>query len=131
MAQDIIYTAQAAHALPAATLAYVGDAVYELYVREHLLQHGHLKNYDLHKTAEKLVSARAQSGLVEALLPLLSDDEMRSYSRGRNTHLSVSKRNNPVTHCRATGFESVFGFLHLTGQRERIDALLTQLLTWE
>ncbi len=133
MAQDIslngkIYTAAQAHELPALTLAYIGDAAYELYVRQFLLDGGHIKNGDLHRACTAFVSAPAQSDCVEAILPHLNDDEMRSYSRGRNAKLPVGKKSNPIVHCRATGLETVLGFLYLTGQRTRLEELLSYIL---
>ena len=133
MAQDIIFhrkalTAAEAHALPALTLAYIGDAVYELAVRDFLLSGGRVKNCDLHKTCTSYVSAPAQSELADRLLGTLDDDEARAYGRGRNAKLSVGKKSNPAVHCRATGFEAVLGFLYLTGRTDRLESLLSQIL---
>jgi len=103
-----------------ATLAYLGDAVFELMVRERLL-HRHSEGTGLlHKRAARLCSAAGQAEAVEALLPLLSEAELRQYKRGRNAVLAVSKRKNPTVHCAASGLETLFGLLYLEDRRERL-----------
>lgn len=116
-------TKEQALALPNLTLAYVGDAVYELYVREHLVSVHPTTNTTLHRLAAKIVSATGQSATMERMLPLLTEEENHVYLRGRNAKLSVSKRANPAVHCRATGLECVFGYLYLTGKHERLQTL--------
>lgn len=110
-------------ALPNLTLAYIGDAVYELIVREHLVSVLPTTNSTLHRLAAKIVSATGQSGTAERMLPLLTEEEKRVYLRGRNAKLSVSKRSNPAIHCRATGLECLFGYLYLSGETGRLKTL--------
>ncbi|MBQ3077015.1 MAG: cysteine--tRNA ligase [Clostridia bacterium] len=103
-----------------ATLAYVGDAVFELLVRERLLQ-GHPESTGpLHKRAAKLCSAVGQAAAAEAMLPLLTEGELRQFKRGRNAALAVAKRKNPTVHCAASGLETLFGLLYLEGRKARL-----------
>lgn len=110
-------------------LAYMGDAIYEVHIREHLLKSGQTKPKQLHQMATKYVSAKAQSFLVEKMLEesILSDEEQNFFKRGRNAKSFTKAKNTDVsTYKASTGFESVFGYLHLTGQTERI----TELVDW-
>ena len=126
-----VYTKEEAVSLPILTLAYIGDAVFELAVREFLLTGAKHKPHDLHEKCTALVSAQAQSRLADVLLPQLDSDEARVFGRGRNAKLPVGKKNDPINHARATGFESVIGYLYLTGQAERLDTLLGSILKVE
>ncbi|MDP4153505.1 MAG: ribonuclease III domain-containing protein [Bacillota bacterium] len=110
------------------SLAYIGDAVYELLVREYLITNYGLPSAQLHKMATSIVNAKSQSDAVEKILPLLSDEEERVYMRGRNAKLSPVKRSSPVTHCRATGLEALFGYLYLNGNQSRMNELIGIIL---
>jgi ribonuclease-3 family protein len=111
-----------------ATLAYVGDAVIELYLRGELLSLGITDTGRLSALAQKLVCAPMQSDLVEMLLPMLTEEEEAIYRLGRNyrTH-GKPKHATPAQYSRATGMEAVFGYLHLTAQTERAALLLKAL----
>ena len=115
--------AGAARELDGLTLAYLGDAVYELLVRDYLLQKAAVKPGKLHRRALALVSAPAQFRAYKHIAPLLTEEEQRVFSRGRNAKVSGGKTNDPVVHCHATGLETLFGYLHLCGEEERIDRL--------
>ncbi|MBQ7923682.1 MAG: Mini-ribonuclease 3 [Clostridia bacterium] len=116
--------AQAAQINPV-TLAFLGDAVYSLYVREKLVKSGKGKAADLQRAAANVVSARGQSAFLEKVLPLLTETEEEIYRRGRNAKKPTKSKSASVAqYCRSTGFEAVLGYLHLTGQSERIDELL-------
>lgn len=112
------------------TLAYVGDAIYEIYIRTHLVTSGIVKPNELHKHATQYVSAKAQAMLMKALLldeSLLTEKEKDIFKRGRNAKSSTSAKNTDVVTYRiATGFEAVFGYLHLNNEQERLE----QLVTW-
>ncbi len=110
------------------TLAYMGDAVYELLVIDHLVRNNNIQPWKLHKMALDLLSAKGQSEAVERLLPLLTEKEHAVYLRGRNAKNSSAKRADPITHSRATGLESLFGYLHLTGDENRISELFHVVL---
>ncbi len=106
-------------ALSPLTLAFVGDGVYGLMVREHLACEANRPVGTLHKASVDLVRAEAQAAAVEALLPLLTEQEEAVFRRGRNAHTT---RNSPEYH-RATGLEALFGWLYLGAQRDRLREL--------
>ncbi|MBO5277059.1 MAG: ribonuclease III [Clostridia bacterium] len=107
------------------TLAFVGDAVYSLYVRERLTLEVGGKSSDLQRTAAKIVSASGQSEFLDKVLPLFTETEEDIYRRGRNAKKgSKSKSATHLEYNRSTGFEAVLGFLYLTGKDERIKELL-------
>ncbi len=123
MIENNIMTAQDANAVSAANLAYLGDCVYELLVREYLVRRGSTR-----PSVESLayVTAHVQSGVIEKLLPHLTADEEEAYKRGRNIgHSSIPKSSTVAEYRRATGLESLFGWLHLTGQSERLRELFS------
>lgn len=109
------------------TLAFVGDAVYSLYVRERLtLVHGG-KAADLQRVSSKVVSAQGQSVFLEKLLPLFTEEESDVFRRGKNAKKATkSKSASNLEYSRSTGFEAVLGYLYLTGKTERITELLSQ-----
>lgn len=105
-------------------LAFVGDAVYTLLVRERLALSSGEKTGALNKKTSMLVSARGQSGLLEKILPLLTEAETEIYHRGRNAKKPTKSKNAGVgEYVRSTGFEAVIGYLYLTGQTKRIEEL--------
>lgn len=114
------------HSLGGATLAYIGDAVLELLIREKLLGSGVTDTGVLSAEAQKLVCAPKQSELTEKLLPLLCEDELAAFRLGRN-HKSQTKpkRSTVIEYRRATGFEALFGYLYLAGKTERINELFS------
>ena len=108
-------------------LAYVGDAIYEIYIRDYLIEQGETKPNKLHRAATNYVSANAQAYLIQRMLKdnLLTDDEENFYRRGRNAKSHTSAKNADVTTYRiATGFESLMGYLHLTKQTSRLEELI-------
>lgn len=105
-------------------LAFVGDAVYTLYVRQSLALASGCKTGELNKRASEIVSAHGQSGRAEQILPLLTEEESEIYRRGRNAKkLTKSKNASVQEYARSTGFEAVVGYLYLTGRTERIEEL--------
>ena len=105
-------------------LAHVGDAVFELMVRSHLLLQGAATNKALHRSAVSRVAAPAQAGFVGAILPLLTEEETAVYKRGRNVHShQAPKSATPGQYARATGLETLFGWLYLRGETARLNAL--------
>ncbi len=106
------------------SLAYVGDAVYELLVREYLLESGLAVNGAMHRRAKDFVSAHAQSVILEALNDTLTDDEKGVVRRGRNAKSHSHPKNADLSeYHNATGFEALWGYLHLSGDSERIKEL--------
>lgn len=110
------------------TLAFLGDAVYELYVRETLVRSANRPANDLHKLAVQQVKASAQASAIEKLMPILTEEEEAIYKRGRNAHANhLPKGASRRDYNMATGFEALVGYLHLQGRRERLIELLTYL----
>lgn len=106
-------------------LAYIGDAVYELYSRCHVSGKSSAASGTMHRKTIKYVSAQAQSAAVKALEPKLNDTELSFFKRGRNSHpASVSKNATPADYMNATGFETLIGYLYLDNQTERLDELI-------
>lgn len=105
-------------------LAYLGDAYYELLARESLLGNGQCKLADLNDAVRKLVTAEGQSDLLELLLPHLTEEESAIYRSGRNARSPHrTKSASAIDYRRATGLESLFGYLWLTGQQARAQEL--------
>ena len=105
-------------------LAFVGDAVYTLLVRTELAVNSAAKANELNKRAAEIVSAHGQSGALERMLPLLTEEEDAVYRRGRNAKKTTKSKNASVAdYVRSTGFEALLGYLYLTGQTERIREL--------
>ena len=112
--------------MPALSLAYVGDAVHSLFVRERLTLGVQLKPEALHTLASAEVKASAQAHFVEDVEERLTDNEKSVYLRGRNAKAHHKAKNqNIVDYRKATGLEAVLGYLYLTGQHQRIVELLT------
>lgn len=107
-------------------LAYLGDAVYEVYVREHLLDLGMSKPNRLQKKATSYVSAKAQAGLIQLMedQDILDEDEWEYFKRGRNANsYTHAKHTSVITYRISTGFEALMGYLKLAGKQERLDQL--------
>ncbi len=105
-------------------LAYLGDCVLELCVREHLVDSGLSTAAHLNAAALDYVRAPMQAEAMKKLLPILSDEEAAYFRRGRNVgHSNVPKRATVSEYRSATGMETLFGYLHLTRQSERIAEL--------
>lgn len=107
------------HGISPLTLAFVGDGVYGLMVREWLACEANRPIGELHTRSVKLVCAEAQAAAVGRLLPLLSDEETAVFKRGRNAHTSRSGNDYHY----ATGLEALFGYLYLSGQTDRLQEL--------
>lgn len=120
-----VVSVEYARNLSPVTLAFVGDAVYSLYVREKLVLSTDYSTGTLQKLTSAEVSAHGQSELLEKLLPLFTEEETDVFKRGRNAKKSTKSKNASVAeYNRSTGFEAVLGYLYLTGQYKRIDELL-------
>ena len=105
------------------SLAYMGDAVMSLYVRELLLSKGYQKSKDLQKFSEAWVSAKAQAGFLNQLETegFFTEEEWAIVLRGRNTNpKSKAKNADVITYRKATGLEAVFGWLYLMKKEERL-----------
>ncbi len=110
-------------------LAYIGDVVYEKLVREQMILKANMPVNRLHQMTVKWVCAAAQAEMMEVLLPLLTEEELAVYKRGRNASSRPPKNANIGQYNRATGFEALFGYLYLSGEERRIEELFTLLWT--
>ncbi len=109
------------------TLAYIGDAVYDLVIRSVVVERGNCSPNQLHRKTTHYVSAVAQSRMMQVLEGMLTEDELSIYRRGRNAKSHTTAKNASVGDYRkATGFEALVGFLYLTNQMERILELVKQ-----
>ena len=108
------------------TLAYLGDTVYESFIREYLIRKNiFLKINDLHKQAIKYVNASAQSKAIKGLEDILTEEETNVFKRGRNHKKNTSAKNASIVDYRhSTGFEAVIGYLYLNDEDERLDFLI-------
>ena len=102
------------------TLAYIGDAIYEIVIRTMIISEGDTQVNKLHKRASALVKAETQSKMIKSLYEDLSEDEMKIYKRGRNAKSTSVAKNASVSDYRhATGFEALMGYLYLEDKCER------------
>ena len=115
--------------LPVSTLAYIGDAVYELYIRLSLCQIGCGQSGELHSRCVRLVKASAQAEAARRILPLLTEAEVAVFRRGRNNQpSSQSKSADPVDYRVATGLEAMIGYLYLNREDERLKHLMRAIV---
>lgn len=106
-------------------LAFVGDGVYTMFIRNKIVLEHKAKSGELHKLTTDYVKASKQSVAIEKLLPVLSEDEVSVYKRARNYKTaSVAKNASVQEYKRATGFEAVLGYLYLAGDDERLNYIL-------
>jgi ribonuclease-3 family protein len=118
--------------LSPAVWAYIGDAVYELFIRERMLQTGIVKTRTLHHEATLRVRASFQARLAELLEPLLNETEREILKRGRNVKSGHVPANTDVlTYRHSTAFEALLGYLYLNGRHDRLAELLEQVIALE
>ncbi|RYL89360.1 Mini-ribonuclease 3 [Sporolactobacillus sp. Y61] len=113
-------------------LAFMGDAIMEVYVREHVICAGKTKIHQLHKQTVNYVSARAQCTFLHELQEqhFLTDEEMDVVRRGRNTRSHSVPRNTDVqTYNFSTGFEALIGYLYFSGKGNRIQEIMAKIFT--
>lgn len=108
-------------------LAYLGDAVYELWVRKHLLELGIEKVEEMHKKAVHYVQAKNQASLLRILMPELDETETDVMMRGRNAKGHHPRNVDVVTYRHATAFEALIGYWYLTGKKERLQEILSRI----
>ncbi|MGE7907908.1 Mini-ribonuclease 3 [Peribacillus sp. NPDC094092] len=114
-------------------LAYIGDAVYETYIRHHLIQKGAVKPNLLHKKATSFVAAKAQNKIIHFFLESdwLSEEESAVVRRGRNAKSGTVPKNTDVqTYRYSTAFEALVGFLYLSGRKERMEELIKKSIEY-
>ncbi len=107
------------------TLAFIGDAVFGLYIRTIVVKQGNAAPGRLHEACSELVQARTQSRMIRGILGELSEEEKSVYRRGRNAQAPSRAKHASMSEYRhATGLEALFGFLYLTGRTERLAELV-------
>ncbi|MCI5792305.1 MAG: hypothetical protein MR011_03345 [Lachnospiraceae bacterium] len=111
------------------TLAYIGDAVFELMVRQHMLSTGSRQADKLHKHTIALVNAGSQSAMIMHIMEMLTERELSVYKRGRNSSTVTSAKHQSVNdYRRATGLEALFGYLYLNKEYERLKELFGECM---
>lgn len=111
------------------SLAFIGDAVYELFIRKYILSKGEARVKDLHKDTVRLVNADFQADMTDVLLPLLREDELAVFKRGRNAHAGHTPKNkSEAQYHKSTGFEALVGYLYLKKDFERLDFIFSEVL---
>lgn len=121
------YIIMDANLLNGLSLAYIGDAIYEVYIREYILSLGYSNVNRLHKKACEFTSGVSQSKFIRYFLDnnILTEEEQSIYKRGRNSHNhSVRKNIDIQSYMEATGFEAVIGYLYINKNPERIKELI-------
>lgn len=113
------------------TLAYIGDAVYEVYIREYLIKKGIAKVDELQREAVKYVSAKSQCKILERLIDndILNENELDIVKRGRNyKRTSHPKNTDIITYKMSSGFEALIGYLYLNNEKDRLDKIISYIL---
>ena len=109
------------------TLAYIGDAIFDVVIRSILVNKGNTPVNKLHQRASQIVKATTQAAMVMALMDELTDEERDYYRRGRNSKPHTKAKNaSTMDYLEATGFEAVMGYLYLTGDMDRICELVNR-----
>lgn len=112
------------------TLAYMGDAIYEVYIRESMIKNGIIKVEELQKEVTQYVSAKGQSKTLQYLIDnnILTEEEIEIVKRGRNYKRSIHPKNTDlITYKYATGFEALIGYLYLSKNNKRLEELLKKI----
>ena len=110
-------------------LAHMGDCVFEILCRAYLCAQGGKKVDQLHRDTIRMVKASSQAKFADKLLPLLTEEELAYYRRGKNSHVhAVPKSATPAEYAKATGLEALFGALYLAGKKDRINELFKAVM---
>lgn len=109
--------------------AYVGDSVYELFIRTHLINNSNAKPHKLHIESIKYVKAKAQADILKKIIDNLTEEEKDVVRRGRNTeNHHVAKNSNVADYSQSTAFEALIGYLYFTKQDERLEEILNMCI---
>ena len=126
------FTVREVNALSNLGLAHMGDCVFEILCRAYLCAQGGKTVDRLHRDTIQMVKAQSQAKFVDKLLPLLTEEELSFYRRGKNAHVhAVPKSATPAEYARATGLEALFGALYLLGRTERLNELFKTVMEAE
>ena len=126
---EIHMTEDQLRGLSSIALAHMGDAVYELLVRGWLCQHGKATGRGLHQATIRLVRAEYQAACAEKILPRLTEEELAVFRRGRNAQVhTVPHHASRAQYGTATALEALFGWLYLSGRRQRVSELFAVMM---
>lgn len=107
------------------TLAFIGDSVYNVYIRTYLASISNMKTGKLHRNSIKYVSAKGQSKIIDMIFNILTEEEIQIYKRGRNTNIhTVSKNVDVIEYKKSTGFETLIGYLYLKKDIKRLEKII-------
>ena len=121
---DLNFSVQDVNAISNLGLAHMGDCVFEILCRAYLCTRGDRTVDRLHRDTINMVKATSLAKFADRLLPLLSEEELAFYRRGKNSHVhAVPKSATPAEYAKATGLEALFGALYLMGRKERLNEL--------
>lgn len=110
-------------------LAYIGDSVFDIYVRTKVVKEGNTSVNNLHKKCVKYVSAKAQNQMVLKIMEEFSEEEKNVFRRGKNTKMHTVAKNATLSEYRnATGFEAVLGWLYLQDKTERLEEIIKKAM---
>jgi ribonuclease-3 family protein len=110
-------------------LAYIGDSIFDLYIKSHFVLEANMQSEKYHRTVSKIVSANAQEKFIDSYFDNLTEEEQAVYRRARNSSPHTKAKNASLeTYLKATGFEAVLGFLYLSEQNERLAEIITAAL---
>lgn len=111
--------------LNGANLAFIGDAYYELYIREYIINKNITNQNEIHKICVKYVSASGHDKIVKKIFNLLNDEEVLIFKRGRNHKYNISRKNlNRAEYLNSSGFEALIGYLYLKKENSRLEEIL-------
>ena len=112
------------------TLAFIGDGVYDLLVRDYLVRQANRPVGELNKRKVALVNCESQAAFAKCLMPKLSEKEQAVYKRGRNAAPKCTPKHGTVAdYHSATGLEALFGYLHINNEQDRIKELFNEIIT--
>ena len=126
---ELNFTPQEVNTISNLGLAHMGDCVFEILCRAYLCTRGDKTVDKLHRDTIHMVKATSQARFADKMLPLLSEEELAYYRRGKNSHVhAVPKSATPAEYAKATGVEALFGALYLAGQTDRLNELFKAVM---
>ena len=126
---EMNFTRQQVDAISNLGLAHMGDCVFEILCRAYLCKQGNKTVDKLHKDTIHMVKASSQAKFADKMLPLLTEEELAYYRRGKNSHVhAVPKSATPAEYAKATGVEAMFGALYLMGRKDRLNEIFQTVM---
>jgi ribonuclease-3 family protein len=126
---DLNFDTAAVNAISNLGLAHMGDCVFEILCRAYLCTRGDKTVDKLHRDTIHMVKATSQAKFADKMLPLLTEEELAYYRRGKNSHVhAVPKSATPAEYAKATGVEALFGALYLLGRKDRINEIFKTVM---